>query len=96
MAKGAATSRLPKAMTNVVRHAGRILALAEGAFPYEVTEQLETVGPWDFGGRLTTAMTAHPKVCPTTGEMHFFAHTASTATGSPTDPPRRPARRGPA
>lgn len=63
-----------KANTHIVRHAGRTLALVEAAFPYEVTEELETVGPWDFDGRLTTAMTAHPKVCPTTGEMHFFGY----------------------
>lgn len=63
-----------KANTHVVRHAGRILALVETSFPYEVTDDLETVGPHDFDGRLTTAMTAHPKVCPTTGEMHFFGY----------------------
>jgi carotenoid cleavage dioxygenase-like enzyme len=63
-----------KANTSVVRHAGRILALVETSLPYELTPELETVGPWDFGGRLTTPMTAHPKVCPTTGEMHFFGY----------------------
>ncbi|MGI8492562.1 MAG: carotenoid oxygenase family protein, partial [Acidimicrobiales bacterium] len=63
-----------KANTHVVRHAGRILALVESSFPYLVSPELETVGPWDFAGRLTTAMTAHPKVCPTTGEMHFFGY----------------------
>ena len=62
------------ANTSVVRHAGRILALVETSLPYRLTEELETVGPWDFGGRLSTAMTAHPKVCPTTGEMHFFGY----------------------
>ncbi|MFN2375902.1 MAG: carotenoid oxygenase family protein, partial [Candidatus Binatia bacterium] len=58
--------------TNVIRHAGRILALAETSKPWEVTDELETVGSYDFDGRLATGMTAHPKVCPTTGEMHFF------------------------
>lgn len=60
--------------TNVVAHAGRILALAESSFPFELTPQLDTVGPFDFDGRLTSAMTAHPKVCPTTGELHFFGY----------------------
>ncbi|AEV86476.1 carotenoid cleavage dioxygenase [Actinoplanes sp. SE50] len=62
------------ANTNVVRHGGRLLALVESALPYEITTDLETVGPYDFGGRLHTPMTAHPKVCPTTGEMHFFGY----------------------
>lgn len=68
------------ANTHVVRHAGRTLALVESSFPYELTcepgHELGTVGPYDFGGRLGTAMTAHPKVCPTTGELHFFGYGA--------------------
>jgi carotenoid cleavage dioxygenase len=62
------------ANTHVVGHAGKILALVESSFPTEVTRDLETIGPWDFDGKLTTAMTAHPKICPTTGEMHFFGY----------------------
>lgn len=60
--------------TNVIAHAGKILALAESSFPFALTPQLDTIGPFDFDGRLTTAMTAHPKVCPTTGELHFFGY----------------------
>ncbi|MBI1846504.1 MAG: carotenoid oxygenase family protein [Candidatus Rokubacteria bacterium] len=62
------------ANTHVVEHAGRILALVETSFPTEVTRELETVGCFDFGGRLTTGMTAHPKTCPRTGELHFFGY----------------------
>ncbi|WP_371793408.1 carotenoid oxygenase family protein [Streptomyces sp. NBC_01471] len=62
------------ANTHVVRHAGRTLALVETALPYELTCDLDTKGPYDFGGRLNTAMTAHPKTCPVTGELHFFGH----------------------
>jgi len=62
------------ANTHVVAHAGRIFALVESSFPTEVTRELETVGCFDFGGRLTTAMTAHPKICPRTGELHFFGY----------------------
>jgi carotenoid cleavage dioxygenase len=37
-----------------------------------VTRELETRGPHDFAGRLKTPMTAHPKRCPRTGELHGF------------------------
>ncbi|MEV4440380.1 carotenoid oxygenase family protein [Streptomyces sp. NPDC049577] len=66
------------ANTHVVRHAGRILALVETSFPCELDlragRELDTLGPYDFGGRLNTPMTAHPKTCPITGELHFFGY----------------------
>jgi carotenoid cleavage dioxygenase-like enzyme len=66
------------ANTHIVRHAERTLALVESSYPYEMTckpgHELETVGVYDFGGRLRTPMTAHPKICPTTGELHFFGY----------------------
>jgi carotenoid cleavage dioxygenase-like enzyme len=62
------------ANTNVVRHADRILCLWEAGSPTEVTAALETVGPMDFGGALTGAFTAHPKVDPMTGEMLAFGY----------------------
>jgi carotenoid cleavage dioxygenase-like enzyme len=62
------------ANTNIVCHAGKLLALVENAFPTEMTRDLETVGSYDFDGRLDSAMTAHPKICPTTGELHFFGY----------------------
>lgn len=62
------------ANTHVVAHAGRIMALVESSFPHVLTPELGTVGPCDFGGRLTTAMTAHPKTDPATGELHFFGY----------------------
>lgn len=62
------------ANTHVIRHAGRILALVESSFPYELTCDLDTLGPHDFDGKLRTAMTAHPKTCPVTGELHFFGY----------------------
>lgn len=62
------------ANTHVVNHAGRTLALVESSLPYEITNDLETLGCYDFGGRLDDAMTAHPKICPTTGELHFFGY----------------------
>lgn len=62
------------ANTHIVQHAGRLLALTESAFPMEVTPELETVGPEDFDGVLQTAFTAHPKICPKTGEMLAFGY----------------------
>ncbi|BCJ27292.1 carotenoid oxygenase family protein [Actinocatenispora sera] len=64
------------ANTSVVRHADKILALVESGFPYELTPELDTVGPVDFGGRLTTAFTAHPKLDPATGDLHVFGYGA--------------------
>lgn len=59
--------------THVIEHGGRLLALCESALPFELTAELETVGAFDWDGRLTSAMTAHPKEDPVTGELHFFA-----------------------
>jgi carotenoid cleavage dioxygenase len=47
----------------------------EAALPTALVPcSLETLGEWDFGGRLGTAMTAHPKLDPETGEMLFFGY----------------------
>ncbi|GII90524.1 carotenoid oxygenase family protein [Sinosporangium siamense] len=62
------------ANTNVVACHGKAFALVEAGVPYEMTFGLDTVGPFDFGGRLKTAMTAHPKHDPVTEEMHFFGY----------------------
>ena len=73
-ADGTRNLRAAVANTHVVNHAGKTLALVESSLPYEVTNDLETVGAYDFGGKLVDAMTAHPKICPTTGELHFFGY----------------------
>jgi carotenoid cleavage dioxygenase len=65
------------ANTHIIGHAGRILALEEGHWPFELTPELDTVGPYTFGGRLETGMTAHPKICAETGELLFFAYAAT-------------------
>ena len=53
--------------TNVIGHAGRIYALVESSFPAELTPELDTIGVSDLGGKLESAFTAHPKICPKTG-----------------------------
>ena len=67
------------ANTHVIRHAGKTLALVETSLPYEITNELETLGAYDFNGKLADSMTAHPKICPTTGELHFFGYGSLTA-----------------
>lgn len=63
------------ANTNIVAHAGKLLALVESSLPTEMEPcTLATVGLYDFGGKLGTAMTAHPKMDPETGEMLFFGY----------------------
>ena len=59
---------------NVIRHAGRILALSEAGLPYEMAGTLETVRQYDFDGALRSSMTAHPKLDPVTGELCFFGY----------------------
>ena len=67
------------ANTNIVRHAGRLLALEEAHLPWAVDSELNTLGVHDFGGRLHGAMTAHPRVCPLTGELLFFGYQLARA-----------------
>ncbi|WP_328611384.1 carotenoid oxygenase family protein [Amycolatopsis sp. NBC_00345] len=77
-ADGSRNLRNGQANTHVVNHAGRTLALVESSLPYEITRELDTVGPYDFGGELADSMTAHPKICPETGELHFFGYGSLT------------------
>ncbi|HEV3281321.1 MAG TPA: carotenoid oxygenase family protein [Acidimicrobiales bacterium] len=63
------------ANTNVIGHAGRTFAIVEaGARPYELTYELDTVGPSDFGGTLPGGYTAHPKRDPDSGELHAISY----------------------
>jgi carotenoid cleavage dioxygenase len=60
--------------TNVFEHAGRTLAVVEaGATPYELTHDLDTVGPCDLG-TVTGGYTAHPHEDPATGELHALSY----------------------
>jgi carotenoid cleavage dioxygenase-like enzyme len=59
---------------SLVHHAGRLLSLGEVGLPYEISpSDLGTVGPYGFG-RITGNVTAHPKIDPATGFMHFFGY----------------------
>ncbi|MEU9336063.1 carotenoid oxygenase family protein [Streptomyces sp. NPDC048290] len=59
---------------SVVRHAGRLLALAESDCPFRLSPELATLGKETFGGRLPAGITAHPKTDPVTGEMAVFCY----------------------
>jgi carotenoid cleavage dioxygenase-like enzyme len=63
------------ANTHVIAHAGRTLATVEGgALPYELTDELDTVGPCDFGGTLPGGYAAHTKLDRRTGDLHAVAY----------------------
>jgi carotenoid cleavage dioxygenase len=62
------------ANTHVIQHGRKIMALEEGAYPYILDSELNTVGHHDFDGLLKGPMTAHPKICPKTGEMLMFSY----------------------
>ena len=61
--------------TNVGGFAGTTWAMVEaGGTPVELSYELDTVRRNDFYGTLPGAFTAHPKVDPTTGEMHAMVY----------------------
>jgi carotenoid cleavage dioxygenase-like enzyme len=66
------------ANTTPVWHAGRLFMTKEDGLPYEINPHtLETIGRWDYGGRLgSRTFTAHPKIDPQTGELFFFGYEA--------------------
>ena len=63
------------ANTNVVGLGGRTFALVEaGARPVELSYELDTIAHCDFTGTLPNGYTAHPKVDPSTGDLHAIAY----------------------
>jgi carotenoid cleavage dioxygenase len=60
--------------THVVAHGNQILCLEEGHWPWRIDNQLNTIGVQNYGGALTCSMTAHPKICPETGELIAFSY----------------------
>ena len=66
------------ANTNVVWHAGRLLALKEDDMPYELDPYtLETIGRYDYDGAVKSLwLSAHPHLDQTTNELLTFAYQA--------------------
>ncbi|MBD2663708.1 retinal pigment epithelial membrane protein [Richelia sinica FACHB-800] len=63
------------ANTALVWHTGKFLALWEGGAPHQIQlPNLDTIGEYNFDGKLISPFTAHPKVDPVTGEMMFFGY----------------------
>jgi carotenoid cleavage dioxygenase len=64
--------------TTPVWHAGRLFMTKEDGRPYEINPHtLETVGYWDYEGKLKSlTLTAHPRIDPVTGEMFTFGYEA--------------------
>ena len=76
-APAAALSDSGAANTNIVFHAGRLVALEEGHLPTEIEPgTLNTRGTCDYGAAIAGPFTAHPKIDPLTGEMVFFGYNA--------------------
>ena len=59
------------ANTNIIYHGEKLFAMWEGGFPHLLNNDLSTVGLYDYDGALQAgdALTAHPKVCPDTGQL---------------------------
>ncbi len=71
------------ANTHIIAHAGRLLATVEaGPLPYELSGELDTLGPCDFGGTLPGGFAAHTKLDQRTGELHAIAYFSKLITGS--------------
>ncbi|KAG7546939.1 Carotenoid oxygenase [Arabidopsis suecica] len=66
------------ANTSLAFFCNRLFALGESDLPYAVrlTEygDIETIGRYDFDGKLAMSMTAHPKTDPITGETFAFRY----------------------
>ena len=87
--------------TNVLGFAGNILSLTEGALPYLLDRDLNTIGRFNTGD-LPRGMTAHPKIDPRTKQLvgfsygfaapHIYFHTVevdgTVSTTTPVDLPR--------
>ncbi|MCP5143709.1 MAG: carotenoid oxygenase family protein [Gammaproteobacteria bacterium] len=64
--------------TNIVPHAGKLLAMKEDGLPYTMDPfTLETEQMWDWNGNMkATSFTAHPKIDPATGDLVGYAYAA--------------------
>jgi carotenoid cleavage dioxygenase-like enzyme len=62
------------AFIHVIRHGGHLLALDEAQPGYEMTMDLDTIGPWTAGGQQPISLGAHNRRHPRTGELFALAY----------------------
>ena len=66
------------ANTTPIVHGGMLFSMKEEGLPVRLDpDTLDTLGEWDFGGKMTAkTFTAHPKLDPRTGELIAFSYEA--------------------
>ena len=63
------------ANTHIISHGAHLLATVEaGPLPYELSYELDTMGPCDFGGTLPGGYAAHTKLDQETGDLHAVVY----------------------
>lgn len=60
---------------SLIYHGGQLMSLGEFGYPYLIDpNDLSTRGVFNYDGKLTGNMTAHPRIDPATGELLFFGY----------------------
>ena len=60
---------------SLIYHGGKLMSLGEFGYPYIINpDDLSTEGVFNYEGKLTGNMTAHPRIDPATGELIFFGY----------------------
>ena len=60
---------------SLIYHGGELMSLGEFGYPYLINpDDLSTKGVFNYDGKLTGNMTAHPRIDPVTGELLFFGY----------------------
>jgi carotenoid cleavage dioxygenase-like enzyme len=63
------------ANTNIIELAGELYVIVEaGNMPVHLDAELETIERSNFNGGLKHGFSAHPKICPATGEVHVAVY----------------------
>lgn len=60
---------------SLIYHGGKLMSLGEFGYPYLINpDDLSTDGVFNYDGKLSGNMTAHPRIDPATGELLFFGY----------------------
>jgi carotenoid cleavage dioxygenase-like enzyme len=65
------------AFISVLRHGGHLLALGEASLAYEMSMELDTVGPWKAGTDAPIRLGAHNRRHPQTGALFALAYSVT-------------------